>query len=603
MRGRRGRLRRGGSSAEPVSRPRRAHPLSSSGTPDGPAPLEEHGRIRIRRRRLFSRKTLGKDLSAGVVLGVESVPDGLASGLLAGVNPLAGLYGYLFGMLGAAFATSSTFMAVQATGAMALVVADAGLSERSDPDRALYTLTMMAGVIMIVAGLLRGGRLISFVPTAVMTGFVTAVGVNIVLGQLGNLTGYAAEGGNRLLRTGDLLLHVAQWQWSATSVGMITILAIVVLLPSRLGSMGLVVAVILGSGAAALLNLWMPRAVTVLDDLVSVPRGLPLPTLPQLDDVGTLVVPALSLAFIGLVQGAGVSAGIPTLDGKPANASRDFIGQGVGNVVAGVFRGMPVGGSMSASSLLVTAGARTRLSLIFAAVTMAVVIFFASDVVAYVAMPALAGLLVVVGVGSIRLSRVFSVLKAGPLQTAIMTVTFVLTLIIPLQFAVLVGVGLGIVLFVAQQSNRVRLRALILSDGGRMREVDPPSAVRHREVVVLQPYGSLFFASAPMLERQLPAVSAASGGSVVIIRLRGTDQLGLALVGVLRRYAHSLAEVGAQLKIVASEPRVLDQMRAGGLTGDIGSANVYRGGEWVGEALRRAWRDARAEADGSSTEH
>src|SRR5688572_2347733 len=170
----------------------------------------------------FTREALGKDVKAGIALGVESVPDGLASGLLAGVNPLAGLYGYLFGMVGAAFFTSSTFMAVQATGAMALVVADADLQSRPDPDRALYTLAMLTGVVMIVAGLARAGRLVRFVPTAVMTGFITAVGVNIVLGQLSNFTGYDAQGANRIVKTIDLILHVSQWSIPAVVVGAIT---------------------------------------------------------------------------------------------------------------------------------------------------------------------------------------------------------------------------------------------------------------------------------------------------------------------------------------------------------------------------------------------
>ena len=84
---------------------------------------------------------------AGTILGVESVPDGLAIGLLAGVNPVAGIYAFLFGMAGAALATSSTFMAVQATGAMALIVSDTDLATRPDPDRALFTLAMLTGVV------------------------------------------------------------------------------------------------------------------------------------------------------------------------------------------------------------------------------------------------------------------------------------------------------------------------------------------------------------------------------------------------------------------------------------------------------------------------
>lgn len=314
-------------------------------------------------KRLFSRETLRADLRAGLTLGVESVPDGLASGLLAGVNPLAGLYGYLFGMVGAAFFTSIAFMAVQATGAMSLVVADAGLETRADPDRALFTLAVMAGVIMVAAGLAGAGRLVSFVPTAVMTGFITAVGVNIVLGQLSNFTGYDARGSNRIAKTVDVLLHIPQWSIGAVIVGAITVLIIVLLTPTRVASLGLVVAVVVGSGAAVLLDLWIAHPVVLLRDLVDVPRGLPLPVLPSLSDIVYLVVPAFSLAFVGIVQGAGVSAGIPTVDGKPADPSRDFIGQGAGNILSGLFRGMPVGGSMSASALIVAAGARTRLAL------------------------------------------------------------------------------------------------------------------------------------------------------------------------------------------------------------------------------------------------
>ena len=548
-------------------------------------------------RTWFSRKTLGKDALAGVILGVEAVPDGLAAGLLAGVNPLAGLYGYLFGMVGAAALTSSAFMAVQATSAMALVVSDAELDRLPDPDRGLFTLAILTGIVMVIAGLLRGGRLISFVPTPVMTGFVTAIGVNIILGQLSNFTGYQAEGPNRLLKTIDVLVHIGQWSIPSLIVGAIAVLVIVVLLPTRVGSMGLVIAVVVGSVCAVLLNLWVRNGVVLLRDIVEVPRGLPAPVLPSIADIPVLAIPALSLAFIGLVQGAAVSAGIPTADGRRADANRDFLGQGLGNVVSGLFQGMPVGGSMSGSSLIVQAGARSRLALFVAGAVMAVVVFVAADLVSFVAMPALAGLLIVVGWRAIKPSRVYSVVKTGPLPTTIMGVTFGLTLIIPLQFAVLVGVGLGVILYVAEQSNRVRVRAVHLTDDGRMRESDPPPVVPAGEVLVLQPYGSLFFASAPVFERQLPDVSRESSGSVVIVRLRGTDEIGLSHVDVLRRFAQQLRDADSTLKIVASESRVVSQLEAGGLTADIGADNVYRGTEWVGAGLRAAYADARAEID------
>ncbi|HEY5153265.1 MAG TPA: SulP family inorganic anion transporter, partial [Acidimicrobiales bacterium] len=125
------------------------------------------------------------DAVAGLVLGVQSVPDGLATGLLAGVSPLAGLYGYLIGTLGGALSTSSVFMVVQGTGAMAMIIADVpAVHNAVDPARALFTLSILTGVVMLAAGLLKLGTVLRFVSNAVMVGFINAVGVNIVLGQL-----------------------------------------------------------------------------------------------------------------------------------------------------------------------------------------------------------------------------------------------------------------------------------------------------------------------------------------------------------------------------------------------------------------------------------
>ncbi len=139
----------------------------------------------MRRRFRIRRDTLRQDAVAGLALGVVSVPDGLAAGLLAGVSPLSGLYAYLFGTIAGGCFTSSSFMAVQATGAMAIVVDDVpAVHTASDPARALFTLSMLTGVIMLVAGLLRLGSALRFVSNSVMVGFISAVGVNIILGQL-----------------------------------------------------------------------------------------------------------------------------------------------------------------------------------------------------------------------------------------------------------------------------------------------------------------------------------------------------------------------------------------------------------------------------------
>jgi sulfate permease, SulP family len=159
---------------------------------------------------------------------------------------------------------------------------------------------------------------------------------------------------------------------------------------------------------------------------------------------------------------------------------------------------------------------------------------------------------------------------------------------------VLVGVGLSVPLHVVQQSNQVIVRQRVLTPAGHTLEVSPPPSVPSSDVLVLQPYGSLFFASAPVIEAALPRVTAGSGGSVVIIRLRGQVDLGTTFIDVLARYASQLQSVGSRLVVVSVDRRVKDQLTAGGVIDLIGRDGVYGGDERVGAALSRASEDAHA---------
>lgn len=530
-----------------------------------------------------------RDLTAGAVLGVQSVPDGLATGLLAGLNPLSGLYGYMVGTAVGALFTSSAFMAVQGTGAMAMVIADVPGMRGEDAPRMLVTLSLLTGAAMLIAGLLKLGSVLRFVSNAVMVGFINAVGVNIVLGQLANLTGYSAEGANRVTRAINTLLRPGQISWPTLAVGLATMALIVVLERTRIGSMGLVIAVVVTS-AAVYVGGW--SEVATLQDLGIVVNSLPSIELPLLRAVPELVVPAVSLAFVGLVQGAGISASFPNPDGTYPDASRDFVGQGAANLASGVLQGMPVGGSVSASSLNKEAGARSRQSLLFAALVMAIVIVAFGDAVGNIAMPALAGLLMLIGIRTVKPQVLTSVWKTGVVQKVVMVVTFGLTMVVPLQYAVLVGVGLSIVLHVVRQSNQVSLRRQVLDDEGHLVEVDPPATLGAHEVVVLQPYGSLFFAAAPVVEAMLPVVGENSTRSVVILRLRGRSELGTTFIDVLHRYAVALADVDGQLKLVSVSERLLEQFEVGGVTDVVGPENIYLSSERVSASLNRAHRDA-----------
>ena len=522
------------------------------------------------------KRQVGLTARAAGPVAAGAAAGGAAGSVIPGVGTVAG-----------ALVTSSAFMVVQGTGAMAMVIADVPLVQGDAGQAALFTLAILTGIVMLVAGLLRLGRFLRFVSRAVMVGFINAIGVSIVLGQLGNLTGYAASGPNRVVRAFDTILSPAQVNWTSVAVGLGTIAGIVALERTPLRGLGLVVAVIAASAIVPLLNL----DVATLSNLGVHLDGLPTPTWPALAQAPLLIVPALSLAFVGMIQGAAISTNFVNPDGSYPDVSRDFIGQGIANMASGFLRGMPVGGSVSASALNRSAGARTRVAPIIAGVVMLITIVAAGDAIGYVAMPALAGLLILIGIRTVKPRDIMAVWRTGLVQKVVLVVTFVLTMLIPLQYAVLVGVGLSVVLHVVRQSNTVSLRRRVY-DGDHVVETDPPTVLPAGEVVMLQPYGSLFFAAAQVFEGALPAVQATSRDSVVILRLRGRDDLGSTVMDVLRRYAESLAAVGSRLVIVSANQRVQEQLAVTGVTEVIGAEAIYPGDERVGATLRRAHDDA-----------
>jgi sulfate permease, SulP family len=538
------------------------------------------------RRQFFNRATLREDLTAGLVLGIQSIPDGMASGLLALVNPVYGLYGYMTGVLTGALFTSSVFMSVQATSAMSLIIASVpAVTQAAEPNAPLFALAILTGAIMLAAGLLKLGSLIRFVPNSVMTGFVNAVALLIILGQLDDFTGYRTAGPNRVVRTIDLLRNLELVHVPTLAVGVLTIILILTLEKTRLKALGMVVAMFFASLVVPLAG---AGEVALARDIAVIPSSLPLPVLPSLATLPGLLIPAFSLAFVGLVQGASITGSVPNPDGSYPDASGDFVGQGAAGIAAGLLQGMPVAGSMSATSLVVGAGARSRLANITAGITIALGILLFGRLVGLIAMPALAGLLIVIGFRTLKLAQVATVWKTGHVQQTVMLLTFVSALFVPLQYAVLMGVGLAVLLYVFQQSNRVTVVTWTMGAGLYPVESAPPHEVPTRQVTVLVPYGSLFFAAAPVFNEQLPAVSAASRHAVVILVLRGEKDLGSTFLEVITRYAGALREQQSRLMLAGVDPYIRVQMERTGVLRKLGRENVFLVEERVGQSLQDA---------------
>ncbi len=540
--------------------------MSETQPPDIQPEINQPGLSRLREAvaetystlELPSRGSLRQDVLAGLNSALGSAPDGMANGLLAGVNPVYGLYATMVGPIVAGLLSSTQLMVVTATSAGALAANDAlgGLSGMTR-DSNLFLLVILVGVFQILFGLLRLGRLIHFVSYSVMTGFLTGIAMLMILSQVSTVTGYAAKGENKVAEVLDVVAHAAEIDLITVAMAALAFVLILVLRRTPLRNVGALLALVVPSVLVALFG-W--DSVRIVRDVGEIPRGLPEFYIPSLSDLSlNTITGALAVSAILLVQAAGVSQSVPNPDGSRIRMSRDFWAQGAANVVAGLFRGLPVGGSLSSTALSVVAGPRSRLAAIFTGVWMAGVVFVFPGLVAYIAMPALGALLIHAGITMIKPSEVLSIWKTGWAPRLVIITTFLATLFLPIQAAVGIGSVLSALLYLNNSSTDISLVQLVKDGEGRIREQPPPDRLAANRVTVLDVYGHLFYAGARTLEHLLPDVRGAEK-PVVVLRLRGQPTIGATLIEVLANYADRLRAAEGRLYLTGITEAVYDQV-------------------------------------------
>ena len=504
------------------------------------------------------RSTLRQDAVAGIPGAIASVPDGMASAVLVGVNPVYGLYASMAGPIGGGLAVSTRLMVVTTTTAAALAAGSA-LTDFSKADRpeALFVLSALAGVMMIVAGVLRWGRFTRFVSVSVLTGFLTGVAVNIILGQLGDLLGSPQKGRPALVKAWNVLSHPDQMSLTAAAVGVSALVLMVVLSRTRIASVASLVAL----GIPTLVTLGSGSLVRV-DDSGAIPSGIPTPHIPQLSLLSSLdlIAGAAAVAVIVLVQGTGVAEAAPNPGGEASDPNRDFIAQGVGNIASGLFRGQPVGGSVGQTALNVAAGGRSRWASIFSGVWMLLILVLFSGVVGKIPIPTLAAVLIFAAASSLRVGRIDTILRTGlPSQLAFFA-TFVATILLPVTAAVGIGVGLSLLLQVNQEAIDLTVVRLTRAADRTLVETPAPAELPSHEITLLDVYGSLLLAGARTLQTRLPKPTG-SEQPVVVLRLRGRTTLGATAFIVIADYAEQLRAAGGHLFLSGVQPDLHQQLQ------------------------------------------
>lgn len=557
---------------------------------------------RAPRRALLRRlgRPTRSDVTSGMVTGLFSIPEGMAYAAIAGFNPVAGLYAGVVPAVVGSLTARTVLMVTTLTSAIALTsssaLASAGL-DPTDPGN-VATLTVMVGVVMLLLGLLRLGAVMSFVSNAVMIGFSTGIALQIVVGVLGDATGYDPQGHNKLYQVGDWLAHIGSWELTTTLVALATVLVWAgSRTVKRLEPVALLVAMVLVSVVVAVAAL----DVETVRDIASIPAALPSLTLPDLSAAPHLVGGAFAVALVALAQAASIAPSMPNPDGSRGDANADFRSQGWANLAGGFFQSLPSGGSMSRTGVAVDAGARTRWAGVVSGVFLALVVLLLGGLAERIPMAVIGGLILVVGAelawGKRREIRL--VLRTSPLSSAAMVVTFLATTQLPLQQAIVVGAVLSLLLFCVQAARQSHLVGLSRDADGRWATGPVPPTLTSGEVTVVDYAGVSFFAELPRVEDQLPRGDDARGAVLVLVVRTLPDVPSSAVLGLFHRTASRLEAQGNRLVLAGVSPAMRALLERTGTVEALGPDAVVDAEPAVlgglDDAVARAqeWADAR----------
>jgi sulfate permease, SulP family len=540
---------------------------------------------------MVKRKFIKDDIIAGLTGAVAGAPQAMGFALIAGVSPIYGLYAAIVSTIVGTLVSNSSLMTISPTNALSIVVFSAlhNGSESFTIER-LFVLTILIGVFQLAFGILRLGDLTQFVSNAVMTGFIAGAGLLIILGQLANFTGYGYSNNvtGVLPKFWDWLTHSPQWNLPTLGLGMIALAVMLIFWQLEFKQLAPLTAIIVASGLVEVLG-W--QDIRIVRDITTIPTGLPQPILPNFAYTFDLLPAALSMAIFALVQSVGVSQSAPESDEHTPDINRDFVAQGLANMVGGIFQGMPSGGSLSRTAVNVAAGAKSRLSNLLAGLFIAITVLTVGEYIEQVAIAALAALLIVIGASLIKLDQIRLVWQVNHSGRAVMVATFCATLFMPLEYSIYVGVILSLGLYVYTSSQSIEIVMLEQTDDHQFLEFPVPEKLPDRKPIILSIHGNLYFAAVNHLETLLPSVELCQS-PVVIIRLRHNHYMGSTGIRLLERYSQQVQKHGGRLILTGVGADIYQQLERTGALQRLGEENVYYANGTILDTTTQALRSA-----------
>jgi len=499
----------------------------------------------------YNAATFRADAIAGLTVAVVALPLSMALAIASGASPDKGLVtaivaGFLISTLG-----GSRVQVGGPTGAFVVVVFHVIARHGYD---GLLLATLLAGLILICAGLFRLGQMIKYIPHPVVTGFTAGIAVIIASSQVKDFLGLTAEAvpADFIPKWQAYFGAVRTIDPETLAVGLGALATIIVLRRFAPRLPGFLIAVIAASALVAVCKLPVD---TIGSRFHDIPAGLPAPALPEISfaKIGEVMPSAFTIAFLAGIEALLSAVVADGMAGTRHRSDQELVGQGIANLGSALFGGLPATGAIARTATNIRSGARTPVAGIMHALFVLLFVLFATDLMAFVPMAALAAILLMVAWGMSEYERFLALLRMPNGDRAVLLITFGLTVLVDLTVAIGVGVTLASLLFMARMAETVHV------DSGGRQDGDPDSEdLRQRDdlpagVEVFRITGPFFFGVAGELLETLRRIG--QSPKVIILRMRLVPLLDASGVQALQEFAEQSRRAGARVILSGIQPQ------------------------------------------------
>jgi len=519
-----------------------------------------------------------QDAMAGLTGAIIVLPQGVAYALIAGLPPEYGLYAAIVPAIIAALFGSSWHLISGPTAALSIVVFTT-ISPLAQVGTAAYislvlTLTLMAGLFQLILSLARMGSLVNFVSHSVVVGFTSGAAVVIATSQIKNALGLNLQStGNFILNWIAVADNIIATHLPSLAIAALTLATLIVIKRWRRKWPNMLIAMVVGSAATQALLLTSWSGVSEIALVGEIPSQLPPLSTPLMtwDLLRQLAPGAMALGLLGLVEAVSIARSVATRSGQQIHGNQEFIGQALSNILGSFSSSYATSGSFTRTGVNYEAGATSPLAALFAAVFLALIVLLFAPLAAYITLPSMAAILLMVAWNLIDWHHIKIIYRAGKNEAMVFGVTFAATLLLPMEFAIYLGVLLSLVLYL-RRTSQPNITALASGRGAKKLVDAQRSNLPECDVIkIVRIDGALFFGAVDYVQTTLMAIPQKH----VLIVASGINFIDLAGTELLANEAKRLAAKGGGLYLCNVNGRVIKPIIRNGHLSTIGKRHIF----------------------------